>query len=189
MDDIQIMRGGERKRLLFFGGVLFGFVALVNLTCLPVIVANGRDPEPNVGLQDGLLTLASCAFISGILCSTPAFLYMAILKRLRCVQYVAAVIAFGIAGAVVLGSVYYSVDMIPGPFPWRTHVLSDTLRGAIIGFHLGLLGGSFLAPFALLFLPPRALPRGFDDDEGAVIPESGHPGIRPAGGAAIREPR
>jgi hypothetical protein len=165
MDSVQITKGGERKRLLLFGSMLFGFVAAVNATYYAIGKLLGRSPD--LGFEDSLALLGSCALISGILLNVPAFLTMVIVKRFRCVQYVAAIAAGALASAGILGLVFYWFDMLPGPFPWRSHRFADTLTGAVMGFDLGLLGGSCLAPFALLVLPrPRALPQDFGDGPG-----------------------
>jgi hypothetical protein len=158
MDAKSIASGGERKHLLIYGSMFFAVAAGFPLILVPVMWLD--RPELG-GPAESLPTLAACTFISGIFFSLPAFLFMLFVRRLRCVQYFAAVCGTAIAGAGVLGVICYSFPVHNHPFPWRTHreLLADGARGALLGFTLGLIAGSVITPLAfLVFGRSRRIP-------------------------------
>jgi hypothetical protein len=171
MDDIQIARGGEGKRLLLFTGMVLGVFVVVDLLWVMLWSRVKAAHEPNASPQEGFLELASVAFVVGVFFSLPAFFFMAIFKRLRCIHYFGGVVGIGIAGAVISALVGYNIRMNPGPepFPRRTPVFADTLGAAVLGFNLGLVGGSCLAPCALFLRRRQALLPAFGNDEESSI--------------------
>jgi hypothetical protein len=184
MDTATIKRGGERKRLLFIGSVLFAIVALLHLICLLLV---RRNREFGHVVEEGFFTFLSCAFISGLFLPLPAFFTMLLVKQFRSVEYVVTIGAFAVLGAVLLGLVFCWFD--PNPdfrFVERQHRFSDIVRGALTGFDFGLIGGSVLVPILFLLFPrQRALPLHFDNQEDGVNPGPESRGIRAADDTGI----
>jgi hypothetical protein len=165
MDARDIARGGERKRLLFFSASLLLLIVAVNLAILPIISKNDKS----------FLELVSCSFIAGIVFGCPAFLFMAFFKRLRDARYFAVVGIIAISGAVTGGSTYRWLDLSHHPFPWRTpqEIRKDTVRGAIVGFDLGLVGGAVFGAIAVpLVWRSRPLPQSVLEDKGMTGSET-----------------